>query len=427
MATDVIDVASLGAEPGQSTETSVESDAGVVSSVENVGGNQESQQQEAQQLEIPQQVTGKAIRDAVRTLAEAHPEQKAVLKQMADAFFRETQGWKGAFDAPQKALEAKQLIEAAGGAEAIAQAQQRLAGYDAQETGLESGDPAVLDSFFEDYPQGAAQLAPHYLARLEKTNPAALASAVGPYAVDLLTQAGLGSHLEMLLAETDPARVKTGLQMLSEWFKGQRQNAQQTRQMGATAQNPQAEQIKKQQEALNQEREQIFSDGVTAKVNADVASPLTALVDQYAKQYKLNDAQKAHYRETLVQTIIKDMNADENYKQQANLRRANKKRSVDSVASFVAGEFTRRAKEKAFEVAKSIYGAPRGGAVQPAGTGVVKPTTPQTAAGGGPLLISARPPNSQLDLNRPDADLLLIKGQGYLKDGRFVTWRRQPA
>ena len=57
------------------------------------------------------------------------------------------------------------------------------------------------------------------------------------------------------------------------------------------------------------------------------------------------------------------------------------------------------------------------------GTGQPRAGQPQTAPGGGPLRVSARPTDSQLDLNRPGADLLLIQGRGYLKDGRLVSWR----
>lgn len=428
MATDMIDVASLGVEPGSSpTESASEIDAGTVSSVESLGGNQDSQHvSRATSGDTPAEVTGKAVRDAIRRLSASSPDDAKLLKQLAETHFREAQGWKGAFETPQKALEIKNLVEAAGGPEAIAAGQQRLQAYDQQETGLEAGDPAVLDSFFADYPQGAATLAPHYLARLEKSNPQALAAAVGPYAVDMMTQAGFGTHLKELLTETDPERVKAGLERLNDWFGEQRQNAQQARQAGPLAANPQADKIKQERQQLDKEREDIFRTGVTERVNATVAQPITALVEQYAKQYKLNDTQKATYKKLLEQSVIEEMNADQNYLRQADLRNANKARTTESVANFVAGEFSRRAKDKALEVARSIFGVARG-TVQPAGTGVVNPSTPLASPSGGPLLISGRPPDSLLNMNRPNADLELIKGRGWLKDGRYVTWRRPTA
>ena len=431
MATDVIDVASLGAEPGGSTETPVDVDAGVVSSVEAPVGNQESQQVPrgtSGEDETPTDVTGKAVRDAIRRLSAQSPEDAKLLKQLADTHFREATGWKGAYQTPQEAMQAKSLIEAAGGPEAIAAAQTRLQAYDQQETGLESGDPAVLDSFFEDYPQGAAALAPHYLAKLESLNPQALAAAVGPYAVDLLTQAGVGGHLEALLKETDPAHIKAGIQTLNDWFKGQRATAQQVKLNGQPQKNPQADRLKQRETELNQKEEKIFRDSVSERVNSTVKEPITALVEQYGKQYKLNDTQKAHYRKSLEQAVIEEMNNDENYKRQAELRNASKSRTTEGIASFVSGEVSRRAKDKAFEIAKAIYGAPRGtpGPVPGAEketTGVIKAGGPKTGPNGAPLFVTVKPTFEQMaDYEGRDIDV--IHGRVWTKAGYFVTWRK---
>src|ERR1700680_2367567 len=191
MADAVLDLASLdtGADASTGAVDTPEIDAGVVSTPETQAGNQDNQQTGG--ADQATDVSGKAIRDAIRRLSQQSPDDAKLLRQLADTHFRESTGWKTAFDTPQKAAEAKSIIESAGGLEGIAQAQTRLQAYDVQETGLESGDPAVLDSFFEDYPAGAAALAPHYLQKLEAVNPQALQAAVGPYAVGMLQQAGI--------------------------------------------------------------------------------------------------------------------------------------------------------------------------------------------------------------------------------------------
>ena len=422
MADSAVDFASLEATDA-TQDTGQDSGVDAGQNIEISPENQESQQQPSGTEQTPADASGKAIRDAIRRLSQQSPEDAKLLKQLADTHFREATGWKGAFDTPQRAAEAKSIIESAGGIEGIAQAQTRLQAYDQMDTGLESGDPAVLDGMFKDFPQGAAALAPHYLAKLEAMNPQALHAAVGPYAVSMLQQAGIVSHVDAMIAETDPARQQSMAKQLSEWLKGQVQNAQQLKQNGQQHQNPEADKLKTEREALNQEREQIFRTGVSERVNSTVAPQMASVVDQYAKQYKLNDTQKAHYQKSLEQAVIQEMNADQTYKKQAELRNANKARTPDGVASFIAGEFTRRAKDKAFEVAKAIYGAPRGTPGPAPGTGQPRAGQPQTAPGGGPLRVSARPTDSQLDLNRPGADLLLIQGRGYLKDGRLVSWR----
>ena len=423
MATDVIDVASLetpGATAPGGSESQI-SDAGIVSSAESALENQDSQQQPAIGEQPTADVTGKAIRDAIRRLSQQSPEDAKLLRQLADTHFREATGWKGAFETPQKAAEAKSIIESAGGIEGIAAAQTRLQAYDQQETGLEAGDPAVLDSFFEDFPQGAAALAPHYLEKLEALNPQALQTAVGPYAVAMLQQSGVTAHVDAMAAETDPARLQAMVKQLAEHLKGQVQNAQAVRQNMRPTADPRTDKLKAKETELQQREEKIFSDGVASHVNATVAQPFSAVVDQYAKQYKLNDTQKTHFRETLQQAVVKAMNDDATYKKQVDIRYANKSRSRESVSTYIAGEFNRRMNDKALEVIRGIYGSPR--VSSSAQAGQIKAGQPQTAPGGGPLRVNYIPSNDQLDTSRPDFQMLRIKGQGYLKGlGRFVTW-----
>jgi hypothetical protein len=421
MADAVIDLASLDTGATTQTDTSTV-DAQVTdsaSTADATSGNQESQQTTSQTDAAPD----KAIREAVRALSQTSPEHAKALKQMADAYYREGTAWKTAFENPQKAAEAKSIIESAGGIEGIAQSNERLQKYDAQDEAAKVGDPSLIESLFTDFPAGAAALAPHYLQKLEATNPQALQAAVGPYAVSMLEQAGIMGHVEAMRKETDPARFKAMADTLSNWLAGQKQNADAVRQNGGQAKNPQADKLKADQEKLATEREDLFRESVRGHVNTKVVEEFGKVVDQFSKQYKLNDTQKAHYKESLEQAVIKEMNGDHNYKKQIDLRYANKQRTRETVGDYIASEFTRRAKDKAFEVAKAIYGAPRGTSTPTNGTGVVKATTPQTAPGGGPLRVSQIPTNDQLDTNRPDFMELRIRGMGYTKAGnRFITW-----
>jgi hypothetical protein len=426
MADSAVDFASLEATDA-TQDTGLDSGVDAGQNIEISPENQESQQQQTGvegQQQTPEALTGKAIRDAVRRLSATSPEDAKLLKQLADTHFRVATGYQSSFKTPQEATTAKQLIEAAGGVEGITQATQRLQTYDQQDAALKEGNPEVLDAMFKDFPEGAAALAPHYLDKLSQTNQTAYNEAVGPHAVAMLENAGLGRFLDAALAEPDEARSKALVKEIADWFKGQATNAKQVQQ-ARTTQNPGADKIKQRETELNTREEKIFRDAVAAKTNAAITQPVAQVVDQYAKQYKLNDVQKAHYKTTLENAVIEEMNADHTYRQQIDLRYSNKSRTHDTVSSYAAAEFNRRAKDKAFEVAKSIYGAPKGGAAQN-GTGIVKPGEAKTAPGGGPLKITAQPPDAQIDWNKPDADtaqLNFIKGRGWTKSGHFVNWR----
>lgn len=402
-------------DPDQQNDTSVKT-------TQDNGGDDSQDDQQSQPSD--EQVDGRRgpanIRNSIKAASEALPEQAQAFKELGNAFFRE-QAYKQQFPTPQEAASAKQLIEGVGGVDGIANLQQRDQMYQAQDEFLREGNPEILDDFAKDFPEGFATLAPAYLERLGRINPEALSAAVVPYAMGMLENAGIGQFLESLAKETDPARLKQLAQQGAQWYAQQRNDVQQSRQ--APQKNPAADRLAQQQTELEQQREQLFQEGVQGKVNAVVTPEIQKTVDQYAKQYKLNDTQKTHFQNTLQQRVINEMNADETYKKQLDLRKANKSRTHDSVGSYIASEFNRRLKDAAFSTAKDIYGAPRNGTTA-TGTGVVKAGTPKTAPNGGPLFVSQRPPDSQLDLSRPNADVLLIQGRSYTKDGRFVTWRK---
>jgi hypothetical protein len=368
-------------------------------------------------------LSGKQIREAVNRLSQEHPEDAKILKQMADSHFRVESAYKSAFPTPAEATQAKQLIEAIGGSEGAATLQQRISDFDTQELNLEQGNPEVLDGFFKDFPEGAAALVTPYLEKLGASNPQALQAAIAPYAVNMLVGAGLGDHLAKIANATDPAQAKQLAIEAYNWLAGQSQNVQQLRQT-RSQKDPGAERLAKDREAFNQEKENLFTTGVNERVNKQIETGTTPIVDKYAKAYKLNDTQKEHYKSSLQSAVVAEMKADQNYMRQVKLRYDNPKRSADSIAAYTAGEFNRRMAAKAFEVAKNIYGAPKGTIPgQQQGTGVVKAGSPKTAVGGGPIYVSQKPEDSAIDWTRPRAEIMFIEGRGYLKgSGRYVQW-----
>lgn len=359
------------------------------------------------------------IRNSIKAASEAVPEQAAAFKELGNAYFRE-QAFKQHFATPQEAASAKQLIEGVGGIEGITQIQQRMQGYDAQEQGLEAGDPAVLDSFFQDYPEGAVNLFSSYADRVAKANPQAFSDMIAPHAIGMLEQAGVGNHLAGILNETDPGRQAQMIKQLADWYGQQKGNVAQ---MKATPQkNAGDDYVKSERAKIDEERNQIFAERVQERVTSSVTPEINKFVDQYTKSYKLNDSQKKHFQEVLQQRVIGEMNNDQTYKQQVDLRKANKAKTHDSVAGYISSEFNRRLKDAAFNVAKEVYGAPRGTSQET--TGVVKADQPKTAPGGGPLFVSQRPNDSEMNMDHPSAAMMLVAGQALLKNGRHVTWRK---
>lgn len=385
------------------------------------GGERSSQQNDGEKIAGRRGPAN--MRNSIKAAAEALPDQAQHFKELGAAYFRE-QAYKQAFPTPQEAAGAKQLIESVGGIDGIAILQQRDAMYQQQDEFFKNGNPEILDDFFQDFPEGAAALAPHYLERLSKVNPEAFSAAVVPYAMGMLQSVGFGDYLKTITAETDPARAKALVQQLSQWFTSEQGKVQQLRQ--AQPKNPGEDRVKQQQTELEQQREQLFKERVDEKISSSVDGQLNKVVDQFAKKNRWNDDQKQEFRNRLLQDVAAQMDKDDTYKKQANLRYSNKSRTHDSVASYIAGEFVRRMNDRDGALAteskvNKLFG--RSATAAKPGTGVVKAGQPKTSPGGGPVRTSGEPSHDQIDWSHKDAELWFIANKARLKNGRIVTWK----
>jgi hypothetical protein len=363
----------------------------------------------------------KNIRAALKAASEASPEQAGTLKELGNSYYRE-QAYKAQFPTVEEAQTAKNLIEAIGGVDGASTLQARVQEYDTQETGLEAGDPSVLDSFFKDYPQQAVQLASAYLERVAAQNPQEFQKAIGPYAIQMIEQSNIPSYIDMALRETDPARKDETLKQISQYLQGQITTSKQALQSNTSAQTTKP--FEKERETLNKEREETFNDGVRMHIDHLSLPVINGEVDKYTKQYGLNDDQKKLFWSNLFNKVKGQMDEDSTHKKQVDIRVKAKGRTSQSVAKYISDEFNRRVKVEAFGTLKEcekVFGPLKGGRKMT--TGLPKAGGPKTSPSGGPLRVSARPADADIDWSKPDADMNLIKGRAYLKSGKFVAWR----
>jgi hypothetical protein len=364
-----------------------------------------------------------SLRNTLKTLSESAPEHAAALKALGASHFR-AEAYRKEFATPAEAASAKALITDLGGVEGLANIQQSQSHYQAQDERLKNGDPAVLDTIFQEFGEGAAQLAAPFLEKLATANPTALQAAVVPYAISMLENAGFSNTIKAIYNESDPAKVKQMVAGMYNWFQQQAQSAGQLN--AKPTKNPAEDRLKQQQTELQTERETLFTQGVSGRINTSLRPQLDKTVDQLAKKNKWNDEQKAEFTRRLSNDIDRQMKADKTYMGQVGIRYAAKNRSHDSVANYIAGEYMRvlNSKDGAMktEAAFNRLIGKQTGTKQGTGTGVVKPTTPQTAPGGGPVRVSQRPSDDQIDFSKTDT-FSLMKSEAWLKNGRRVSWR----
>lgn len=426
MATDAIDFAGIeDSQVDQPVDNAVESQPQEQTDVQQPDEQQPEQQQDEQQQQLDGRRGPANIRASIKTASEQMPEHAQSFKELGNAYFRE-QAYRKEFATPAEAANAKGLIESVGGVDGISQLQERDQMYTAQDEFLRNGDPAILDDFFEDFPEGAASLAPHYLDKLATVNPQAFQEAIAPHAFGMLEQAGVGDYLKAIAEETDPARKNALAQRLSQWYEGQKagvNNLKATR----TQPNPGNDRISQREQQLQQREEQLFKQGVDSKVTASVEPKLNQVVEQYARKNRWNEEQKTEFRTRLLNDIAGQMDKDEGYKKQASLRYTNNSRTHDSVANYISNEFIRRMNDKDGAMAteakvNKLFG--RGTTQQPLQRQQQQQKPQPQPGGNGFVRIAAKPQDSQIDWNHKDAQVWFLTDKAKLKDGRLVTWKK---
>lgn len=365
-----------------------------------------------------------ALADPTNDLAAKFPGQEKAVKAITDGYFR-ADAYANVFPKVEDAQAAKTLFDGVGGVEGVSKLMERGQQYDAQDEGLRSGDPAVLDQAFKDFPEGMATLAPHYLDRLAKSNPEAFENTMAPHAMGLLDRAGIPAHIaemsQRMDGETDAqyfGRLQRAAGQLNQWVKKNSETIKQTRQQAVA---PQDTKFKEQQTKLHQEQDAFFVKQVDDSMSSAVRPDLTKVVDQYAKTHGLNEVQTAQFGNSLAQRMVDEMVADATFRQQDDIRKRSK--DVAKVAEFRASEFKRRLDDTAFKhwnETKALYGKTT--AAQR--TGEVKPGGAKSAPGGGPLMVSRALDTADLDMTKDPNGYLFIANKGYRKaDGAFVTWK----
>lgn len=374
--------------------------------------------------------TGKTISDSIRNLSQQNPEQAKLLKQLQDAYFR-NQTFEKSFPSAAEAASVKQLIEDVGGVEGIASLQEKMTAYSNQDEALSSGNPEVLDSFFQDFPEGAAKLAPAYLDKLFNSNPEAFVDTLNPYIAGFLVRSevyrtndrsyNLPSFLEAMSRESDPKLLAAGYKEISKWVTDAHNKG-----VASYAKNkpsgsvPQDAKLTERETALKEREQKIFDSSMGEKVKESILPAINSEVAKYAKQYGLGKEQAEDFKLRLDSEITALMNNDKTFRQQYNIRLNSKTRTPESLGKFVGAEYAKFLRDNSLTIAKKVHGAPRNSTQV---TQVVKPTGPKTTTSGGPLRVANKPDRTQVDWDKPDAQLNWIKQQAYLKNGKFVSWK----
>ena len=401
--------------PVESPDTELETTESTAESAEQRTEPIEEGQEELKAGETP---TPQKIRDALKALKDASPENAKIANVLKDAYGR-AEAIKQVFPGGiQEARQFKSTVDSFGGVEAITNMQHLASSVEATDAQLAAGDPAVLDDLVKDFGEGLVKLAPHYLDRIQRQNPEAFTATIQPHAINYLMQNRFGDvvdYMDRALAAGDVKGATESLKSVKEWLAQQTDVAQKAKQPQAQN-NEETQKLRQQlQERDEKEFRQNVSNESLSHRNKELGSRLKGYLNASMSQGQKEDVARA-----VITEWQRQLSSDKAFQSQIKALREAKNRDpkrisslINSKTSMIADAVIRATVQK-YNLKPGARGKATPAAKPSAQTGNVSRGTP--------IKIAAMPSPDSVDWDKTTEEMI-VQGQRILKDGRFVAHR----
>lgn len=364
----------------------------------------------------------KSIRDAVKSFSDANPQMAPHLKTMMNDALR-YKAMTEAFPDVDTARSVKAALEAAGGVEGLTKLSALQDFVEDINSKWDSGDPAALDTIFEDGGEGAVKILPHYMNRAEKANPQAFGTAIKPHLVRNLESANfvgtVSGILRTLNSGGDPkqvlAQVTDAVESMAEWFQGQKREAEKT---NLDSLEPERAKFAERETALADREYKQFEGEVNAEVRPHMTSEFSKHMKPYAAALNaLPERMRQNVAKEWMEELGKAFGKDYNKQISTAMKSRNRnKAAIANIAKTRISAVSEAVTKKIVADYKLSPGKPApkpktdAGGAAPASTTAIK--------------VNERPADSQIDWDKDPDRMLFITGKAYLKgSGKLVKWR----
>ena len=381
---------------------------------------QETQQTEEQKVEAGKPAPLKAIRDAVKAFEAANPELGKHLKTLLDNEGR-IRAYQETYPDVETARTVKAAIDALGGMDGVTELSALKDHVDDINAKWDAGDPAALETLFEDGGEGAVKILPHYMNRAEKANPQAFGEAVRPHLVRSLQASNFEGVLSALMKETaDKPAAKDIVDSIVGWYNDQKRLSEKSN-LDALA--PEREKLDKQRGELSQKEYKLFE----SEVGREVTPHIHKTFSDNMKSYLANDTRPLAAKQDIARAWLSEMGKamEKDQKQIAQMLKS-KSRNKDGIVNFAKTRVNAVAKQVTDEIVKRYGLKPGKAATQPAAKpGEEPPLTGNGSSPKTPIRVKDRPSDDSIDWDVPDAQLFFVSGVAKLKTGskQWVKWR----
>lgn len=313
---------------------------------------------------------GREYRAWLNGLKQTNPEAAKFVKQARDSYGREfalkqlePRGIDGIRE--KYALLDTLTHGEAKGSEAITAMQQSLQEWDDFDQAILSGDPKAFEGITPEFDAGMAKLAPQYLDRVAKSDPAAFESAILPHVVSTLQNSPALQHfnnlIDVLNTNDDPrldaqTKFNYAIKALGKMAEAFNQMGQKAGEVRTAPVDQKRTEFETERTAFEQEKQKLHWDTkIEPKVQAHEKSTFDKLFDPYQKRLKLGDAQKQGAFKAFHQGIISAAQGDKDFQRQYQLYKSQKSPDPAAVANFINVALSKYGKAAMDELVKDRY------------------------------------------------------------------------
>lgn len=321
------------------------------------------------------------------------------------------------------------LIQSAGGPQAITDMQTKVAESDQQNELWSRGDPKAFEAIPPEWDKGLAKLAPQYLDRIQKADPDAYASAMLPRLMGELNNTVLPQSIDAVIdalqsatgtPEEKLATIRRAMGAVSGWWNQQEQHVAKLK--SAPKIDPAQDEFAQQRTQFEKERSDHFWK---TQVWDEMVPKQNSAIEEALKSYQA----RLKLPETTYKKLVADCNAalnleagkDPKFEDPMKLHRSAKTPNASQIKSHVQFYINKYAKPVVDRVVDERYGnflksrpGPKPGVATPA-----RPTGP-----GAPITVASKPATNTVDWNATKRDGDIYKHVYVLTNGKIVKWNK---
>jgi hypothetical protein len=298
------------------------------------------------------------------------------------------------------------MLQAIGGTEGLTGLQERIAGVEAVDQLIASGDPKAFDELGPDFAEGLAKLAPAYLDRIASSHPEAYQQAILPHVVGMLQQSPALQHfnnlIDVLNTQDDPRLdEKTKFQYA---VKALGRMSEAFNQMGQKAEGVKAAPVDKQRSEFEEKvakfeqekQDQHWNTNIKPQAAQYENAKFEELFKPYQQRLKLDAGAKEDLKQAYKAALNKAGSQDQDYLRQMKIYRAQKNPDPAAVTNFVKNAITKHSKTALESLVKARYGSFLAGKPKTA-TPAGKPGIKTGPAGPNIEVRTVKPPASEIN------------------------------